>query len=679
MTKTEYDALMTRVEEANNLYRAGKDSMMTDAQYDECIRHLRKAEEAHPEWKREGSVTDTVGSDLTPGFKRVNHAVPMLSINDVFEKEYGDYSEVHEWYESVAKTLGRSPSVLIEPKIDGCAATVVYDDGKLKYVATRGDGKVGDNITMHACNIVGIPSTISFREHVEIRGEIVMYKQDFDALNAMQEQDGQKLFANPRNLTAGTIKSLDFSVCKRRKLHFVAHGMVPMEGRNSAHFLRMLCATAGIPCVDSSTRFPDGGTLEKDIDDTLKGIDNNRANYPYDIDGAVIKLDNDADRAELGETSRAPRWACALKYRPQRGVTTIRDITLQIGRTGAITPVAELAPVKLSGSTVSRATLHNQSEIDRLGVRRFAVVEVEKAGEIIPAIVNVVDPGPKPRPYSIMRYTDGKCPVCGTPLEASADVAVIRCPNPYCKGRLKEQLRYMCGRSCLDIVGIGSVAASALVDSGMVSSILDIFTLTQEQLANLNLCDSEEGQSYMFGDKMAAKTMKAIQKARTAPFSKWLAALGIPGVGKTIAETLAVRYADIHELRSAGMGVTEIVGPAVGKNIVSWFFDRGTDEHVLMRMVPLGIEPASENTPLVVKSDVLKGEVVVITGKLSQSRAAFESMVVEHGGKVASSVSGNTTILLIGEKAGSKLAKAEKLGIAIVDEEEFMWMINQKK
>lgn len=674
MTKTEYNHLKKKLETANKQYRAGDPTEFTDHEYDLLVKDLADAEARHPEWGA-SSVTSEVGSDLTSGFQKVAHAVPMLSIDDVFERrtddETLDFSEALEW---VAKQTDADKDILsVEPKLDGCAMTLVYEDGILIYAATRGDGKIGDDITENAKRMIGVPHTIPYTQRYEVRGEAIMYREDFEELNRKQAELGEKEFANPRNLTAGTIKSLDPELVAERKIRFIAHGLpvmppdtqLSMPLADQTNFCKAVGITSvtGAYCVAGE---PDIISL------CLSAVKDSREKLPYDIDGAVVKIESYEKREALGTTARAPRWACALKFLPEQKETTVRSISLQVGRTGNITPVANLDPVKIAGSTVARATLHNQDEINRLRVALLSRVVIEKAGDIIPAVVKTVDPVPM-KPFDIMAAVGGVCPYCGTQLLKEEGVVAIKCPNPFCEGKLIETIEYMCSRAVFDITGIGKVAARALVMSGMVTSPLDVFKLTKDELASLDM--GEDGAKYTLGDKMATKAVAAIDKARTAPLSRWLMAANISGVGKTTAEALAKKYNSFDELMRAATSTTQIVGAAVTKNIVAWFADPATDEHFLSRFPGLGINPTPETTVEKPVSSKLAGEVVVVTGTLSEPRTVFEKLIVAHGGTFAKSISGNTSLLLAGEKAGSKLRKAEQLGIAIITEEEFRNMI----
>lgn len=677
MTKHEYDLLQARVAHADKLYRSGAETPMTDAQFDACVRQLRAAEKEHHEWKSSSTITSTVGSDLTPGFRKVGHSIPMLSIDDVFEKTHQDYSEVYSWYASVIKELGYATELTVEPKLDGCAASCVYDGGVLQRVVTRGDGKVGDDITENGKQIEDIPCTVLEKGAFEVRGEIVMHRDDFGRINEQRIANGEKPFANPRNLVAGTIKTLDPQTVKNRCLHFVAHGVVlngellsVRDSKCSAYLDRqfVLCPSIGMDDSDTMT----AENYLNRIREALTAASDQRKSFAWDTDGAVVKVACAEDRKKLGCTSRAPRWACALKFRPEQAETTVKDIVLQIGRTGVITPVAVFEPTPLSGSVVARATLHNQDEINRIGVRVGAKVLIEKSGEIIPAVVSVTDPGSEPAPFDIIKNTNGVCPCCGELLVRDEGFAAIKCPNRFCRGKLKGQLQYLCSRPCLDISNIGEVAVEALVESGAVTKLLDIFRMDKATLLKVTTKDGR----HIFGESVANKIMASMEKARTAPFSKWLTALGIPGVGKVQAEKLAHRFSGFSDLLDAGVNVRYIVGNVVGNSIVRWFMAPETDENILTRLPALGINPSPEKD-YAPGEGCLKGEVVVITGTLSKPRSEIEKMIIDNGGVVAKNVSKKTTILLAGDSPGSKLAKAEQMELDIISEEDLEWMLKQ--
>lgn len=547
-----YEELCRIVRHNNELYYGKAQPEISDAEYDKLYREIEEIEARHPEYITAESPTQRVGNDLSEGFRKVNHPEPMQSIDDIFEHkaEEGEQdAELVEFYTRLATHLGQEAArVTIEPKIDGCAVTLMYRQGKLAYAATRGDGRTGDDITENVRTISSVPYTLPAGAPplLEVRGEIYMPSADFEQLNAQRDADGLPAFANPRNATAGTIKLLDAAEVARRPLRFLAHGLGVYDGpvlQSSADFTRLL-DEMGIP---RNQPIIYAESLEA-TRDAVRQIDELRKGIGYGTDGAVIKLDDFALRAALGSTARAPRWAAAFKYLPEQKETILRAITIQVGRTGVLTPVAELEPVQLSGTTVSRATLHNQDEIERKDIRIGDTVLMEKSGEIIPAVVHVVT-SKRPaeaRPYSLYDAVGGVCPSCGAPIAQEEGQVAWRCTNFTCPAQAAMRTTYFCRREALDIENLGGTVAEALVNQGLIASPLDLFFLSVEQLGELNLGTEEEPRR--FGEKNAAKAIAALEKARTLPLERWLTAFGIPSIGTVTARTTAKYHQDLDTL-----------------------------------------------------------------------------------------------------------------------------------
>ena len=547
-----YAELCKIVRHNNELYYAQAQPEISDAEYDKLYREIEELEREHPEFITPESPTQRVGNDLSEGFRKVTHPSPMQSIDDIFEHKPGEGetdAELVEFYQRLCNSLGQNaPRVTVEPKIDGCAATLLYRQGKLAYAATRGDGRTGDDITANVRTIKSVPFTLpaDAPELLEVRGEIYMPSADFDQLNAERDADGLPAFANPRNATAGTIKLLDAAEVARRPLRFLAHGMGVYEGPTLAttRDFTDLLDRMGIPrnqpviCANS---------LEE-TRAAVQQVNELRRNLGYGTDGAVIKLDDIALRESLGSTARAPRWAAAFKYLPEQKETVLRGISIQVGRTGVLTPVAELEPVQLSGTTVSRATLHNQDEIERKDIRIGDTVLMEKSGEIIPAVVHVVM-NKRPAeavPYSLYDAVGGVCPSCGAPIAQEEGQVAWRCTNFTCPAQAAMRTTYFCRREALDIENLGGTVAEALVNRGMISTPLDLFSLTVEQLGALNLGTDEEPRR--FGEKNAAKALSALDAARHLPLERWLTAFGIPTIGTVTARTTAKYHRNLTEL-----------------------------------------------------------------------------------------------------------------------------------
>lgn len=548
-----YEELCHIVRHNNELYYAKATPEITDAEYDRLYREIEEIEGRHPEYRTAESPTQRVGNDLSEGFAKVRHPVPMLSIDDVFEHkpqaEHETDEELVNFYERLCQSLGDpAPHVVVEPKIDGCAVTIMYRGGKLSYAATRGDGSEGDDITANVRTIQSVPQQLppSAPRTLEVRGEIYMPSAQFDELNAHRDAEGLPVFANPRNATAGTIKLLDAAEVARRPLRFLAHGMGAYDGkplRNTDDYERLLSEMQ----IPYNKPILHGHNLDE-LRAAVKEMDKLRRELGFGTDGAVVKLDDYARRDELGATARAPRWAAAFKYLPEQKETKLLGITVQVGRTGVLTPVAELMPVLISGSTVSRATLHNQDEIARKDIRIGDTVLVEKAGEIIPSVVKVIE-GKRPDDaarYNLVEAVSGVCPSCGAPVTQEEGQVAWRCTNFACPAQAVTRTSYFCSRAALDIENLGGVVAEALVNRGMIHSPLDLFRLSQTELGALNLGTSEEPRR--FGEKNAAKAIDSLEKARKLPLERWITAFGIPSIGTVTAREVAKYHRDMQEL-----------------------------------------------------------------------------------------------------------------------------------
>ncbi|MCQ2365666.1 MAG: NAD-dependent DNA ligase LigA [Akkermansia sp.] len=547
-----YRGLCAIVRRNNELYYAKATPEISDAEYDRLYREIEELERAHPDWVTPDSPTQKVGNDLSEGFKKVTHPAPMQSIDDIFEHkpEQGETdAELVAFYTGLEKSLGISaPKVVVEPKIDGCAVTLMYRNGKLQYAATRGDGHTGDDITENVRTIRSVPFTLpaGAPEVLEVRGEIFMPSAEFDAMNAQRDADGLPAFANPRNATAGTIKLLDPAEVAQRPLRFLAHGIGVYEG-DELHTMddyESLLSRMQIPYNKPILR---AEGLEA-VRAAVAEIDTTRRGLGFGTDGAVIKLDDFRLRERMGSTARAPRWAAAFKYLPEQKETRLLGITIQVGRTGVLTPVAELEPVKLSGTTVSRATLHNADEIERKDIRIGDTLLMEKSGEIIPAVVHVVE---SKRPadaqkYSLYDAVNGVCPVCGAPISREDGQVAWRCTNLTCSAQAAMRTTYFCKREALDIESLGGTVAEALVNRGLIQSPLDLFRLTVQELGALNLGTDDEPRR--FGEKNAAKALAALDAAKALPLERWLTAFGIPTIGTVTARAVAKYHRDLHGL-----------------------------------------------------------------------------------------------------------------------------------
>jgi DNA ligase (NAD+) len=719
--QTEIARLIVEIDRHNRLYYEQAEPEISDAEYDSLYRRLESLEADYPLFAEPNSPTRRVGGRPSEGFEQVRHPVPMLSIDDLFELPAEELDgieaktgarppkeqELVDFYRRLQRGLGteRIP-VTIEPKIDGVAVSLVYRGGRLDYAATRGDGTTGDIITANVRTIKSIPLTLpdsaGAPATLEVRGEIFMPGEGFAKMNEERDEAGLPTFANPRNATAGALKMLDSREVGKRPLDFIAHGVGLVEGGEigSITDFHLLLDRAGIR---KNEPLWVADTLE-DVLAAVRRLDVERHSLSYGTDGAVIKVIDRDSQQQLGYTSRAPRWAAAYKYPPEQKETTLLDITVQVGRTGKLTPVAELAPVLVSGSTVRRATLHNESFILEKGIGIGDTVLIQKAGEIIPEVIKVLLPCANATPFSMHAHLGGVCPVCSGPIERRETVSGSKseartvvthfCVNFECPAQVASRMRQFVSRKALDIEGIGSTIAEKLVERALIRSPLDLFEIPEITLATLNLGTEESPR--IFGEKNAARIVQARERAaKEMPLSRWLYAMGISQVGESAARELArlhrsfgeiARSGILAELRTLKTGeskeknsflapyeIASEVGPIVAASALD-FFQSSAGGHVLARLVELGIDPQSDNYgPKPSEGGggpgkPLSGKSFVITGTLSAPRDYIAAKILTAGGKVSGAVSKNTDYLVAGEGGGSKYDKAQKLGIAILTE-----------
>ena len=695
-TAKRMEELRSKIRYHDDLYYNQATPEISDADYDKLYRELEDLEAKHPELASCNSPTQRVGGDPIEGFEQIKHALPMLSIDDVFELKDTEEpaEELIAFYERLTKNLGREDiAVTVEPKIDGVAVSLLYRNGTLEYAATRGDGTTGDNITHNVRTIRSVPLQLEGDAPavLEVRGEIFMPNEAFAAMNAERDEAGLPTFANPRNATAGTLKQLDPKVVAKRPLSFLAHGHGAYDG---PEFSDGIAFSKSLEILGLPLNQPliEAGNL-KEVLAAVKRIDTERHHLGYGTDGAVIKIVSLDEREQLGSTSRAPRWAAAYKFLPEQQETKLLDITIQVGRTGVLTPVAELDPVLISGTTVSRATLHNQDEIDRKEVHIGAKVLVEKAGEIIPAIVKVTEAVKGAKPYSIFEAVGGVCPSCDAPITQEDGFVAWRCCNFQCPAQAVTRITHFASRKALDVDGLGETVAEALVRHELCTTPLDLFKLEEQTLADLNLGTDEAPRR--FGEKNAARVISSLNEARGKALNRWLYAMGIRHLGESAAKELSRLHQSLAEIVESPLlaellndtradakkknkllipcEITGDVGPAVAQTIRE-FFDSAAGEHALQGFSELHIDPRSDNyLPKPAEADTsdlpLIGKTFVITGTLSDDRSSFKQLIEAKGGKVSGSVSKNTDYLLAGEGGGSKRDKAESLGVEILDEE----------
>ena len=686
---------------------------ISDREYDRLYKELIDLEGKFPGLVTPDSPTQRVGGRPLQAFAQVRHRVPMLSLDNTYSED-----EVANFYKRMTKLLpDEKIPVVIEPKVDGVAVSVMYENGRLKYAATRGDGFVGDDITQNIKTIKAVPHQLrgSAPKVFEVRGEAYLDKAGFEKLNKQRQAAGLALFANPRNAAAGSLKHLDPNIAAKRPLGMIFYGTGAVEGAEVDLHSKIfpLFKRLGLPTHDDWWL---ADSVDK-ILNAIRDLDEIRRDFPYETDGAVIKVDALNQRERLGFTAKSPRWAIAYKYAAERVETKLLDIKVQVGRTGILTPVAVLEPVVVSGSTVSRATLHNEDEIKRKDIRIGDTVVIEKAGEVIPAVVEVVtSKRPRPaKPFDFLKHIHGKCPVCGGEVRRDPEFVAWRCENIRCPAQTTRRVEFFAARGALDIEGVGGIVADKVVERGLVREPLDLFELKVDQLAKLNLGTDEAPR--VFGEKNATKAIQAIERARTFPLSRWLYALAIPDVGKTTATDLARFHETIddvagsqalrdvvayHESKGdkrkteeiadrliksgfaepskskAGKqrGIVTQVGPVVAQSVLD-FFSTTTGKKTLQRIKQLGIEPASEKISAKKMAALpFAGRTFVLTGTLpSLSRDEASAKIEALGGHVSGSVSKKTDYVLAGKEAGSKLDKAKELGIKIIDEAEFQKML----
>ncbi|MEZ5385074.1 MAG: NAD-dependent DNA ligase LigA [Prosthecobacter sp.] len=643
----------------NRLYYVEVKPEISDKQFDELLRELQEIEAKYPDLLTPDSPTQRVGGAPLEGFTQIRHTVPMMSLDNTYSEE-----ELAAFFARVQKGLGREKiDCVIEPKVDGVAMTIRYENGVLKYGATRGDGQTGDEVTNNLKTIKRLPLRLpkDGPQTFEVRGEVFMTKDGFAKLNQEREEAGEQLFANPRNSTAGTLKLLDPKIVARRPLDIVFYGLADAGGMDlqSQTDVHALLDRAGLRKADLIWRADSAEGLLN----AIRELDAKRKSLPYETDGAVIKVNSFADQRELGVTSKAPRWAIAYKYQPEQAETKILAIDIQVGRTGALTPVARLEPVLVSGSTVSNATLHNYEEIERKDIRVGDVVIIEKAGEIIPAVVSVKKEHRHGHEKHVHAPTH--CPVCGTAVHRDEEQVVIRCPNPHCPEVVKRRIEHFVSRAAMDISGLGESVVAQLVDLKLVKDVADLYALNELLLARLERVGTKSIDNYL----------KAIAASKQQDPWRLVFGLGILHVGAGGARKLLEHFGGIDAIAAAS--VEELIqcpdiGDIVAVSIHAWFRD-AHNIALLDRLRAAGLNFTQR--AVAAASDRLNGTTWVITGTLSQDRDTIADLIRSHGGKVSGSVSGKTTYLLAGEEAGSKLDKATKLGVKILSEAEFRGML----
>ena len=653
--KEEVLQLTKQLNEANYRYYVLDDPTMQDFEYDRLLRRLEDLEAEHPELRSPDSPTQRVGGQALSQFEKVEHPVPLESLQDVFSLE-----ELAEFTERVRQTIP-APEYTVEPKVDGLSVALEYVDGVFVRGATRGDGRVGEDVTENLRTVRSIPMKLeNAPQRLIVRGEVFMPKTVFEQLNEAREAAGEALFANPRNAAAGSLRQLDPKIAAKRQLDILIFNLQLCEGREfrthaeTLDYLRSLKFKV-IPYVLC--------TEQSQIDARIAAVNEERGELSYDIDGAVVKLNDLAGRSLLGSTAKFPRWAAAYKYPPEIKETVLREIVVQVGRTGVLTPKAVVDPVRLAGTTVTNATLHNQDFITEKDIRVGDTVRIRKAGEIIPEILGIV---PEKRPADAVPYLlPDRCPVCGAPVERDEDGAALRCTGAECPAQLSRNIAHFVSRDAMDIDGLGSAIVDQLIAGGHIQSPADLYYLTLDRVASL----------WKKGDKAPKKLLASIEASKANDLSKLIYALGIRQVGAKAGKVLAQAFGTLDALMEADEErLTQVpdVGEITAKSIVAWFRSEQS-RHMIERLRAAGV---NFTCAIEITDRRFEGKTFVLTGALTRfTREEAEEKIELFGGKASGSVSKKTSFVVAGENAGSKLRKANELGIPVLTEEEFLEML----
>jgi DNA ligase (NAD+) len=652
------EQLREEIREHDRRYYVDAAPTISDQQYDKLIERLRDLEAAHPKLITPDSPTQRVGGEPISGLEHVRHRAPMLSMDNTYS-----LVELEKYGERTAKLLpGEEIAWVVELKIDGVAVALTYENGIFAQGATRGDGTVGDDVTHNLRTVAGVPLRLSgddLPKSLEVRGEVYMTNSDLADINARRQADGLELYANTRNTAAGGIKLLDPKLCAQRRLRFFCHGIGYVEDlpvASHAEFLKLV-GRWGIPATPLVKRFDNFAAAV----DHCQGLIARLHEFDFEVDGLVLKVDSFDQRARLGATSKAPRWLVAYKFAKYEATTRVNDIFVTVGKSGTLTPTADLEPVQIAGTTVSRVSLHNVEEIARKDVRIGDTIVVEKAGKVIPHVVRVEK---HLRPDDAREFVyPTHCPACGTKLEKDEGGVYIRCPKFSCPAQLGERLLYFASRSAMDIEGLGEKLADQLVTSELVKDFADLYELTEEQLMELE----------RMGEKSAQKLIANITASKTRGLARLLNALSIRHVGTRVAATIAGHFGSMEDLVAATeeeLSEVDEVGAVIAESVYSFLHSK-RGERAIRRLQEVGVEMTAPKMPRQAVGP-FSGMSIVVTGTLAKyTREEIQELIAKHGGKAASSVSKSTDYLVAGENAGSKLEKAQKLGIKVITEGEF--------
>ena len=654
------EALRDKIRHHEYRYYALDDPEISDTEFDQLMNEMKKLETEHPALITPDSPTQRVGGQPREGVVKAQHSSPMLSLDNTYNVD-----DLRDWERRVHELSGRKDiDYVCELKLDGMSLALIYENGKLVRGITRGDGSIGEDVTLNVRTVRSVPLSISKEKlkasgipgDFEVRGEMLMPIAAFKRMNEEREEKGLSLFANPRNATAGTVRQLDASITAERRLDYFSYALLK-DGRTyfDRHWKTLdALDTAGFK-VNSSRK------LAKDFDEVWKFIEQQetrREKLPYEIDGIVVKVDRTALQDELGYTGKAPRWAIAYKYVARSGITQIEDILVQVGRTGKLTPVAALKPVPIGGTTVSRATLHNMDEIERLGVKIGDFVEVERGGDVIPKVTRVVEDKQHPRGHKLFHMPE-KCPVCGTRVVRTEGEVDYRCVNANCPAKLRETILHFASRGVMNIEGMGDALVNQLTERGLVKNVADIYKLTKDNLLSLE----------RMGDKSAQNVLDEIEASKKLPLERVIYGLGIRMVGERTAQFLAEHFGSMDDLMNASeeelQKVTE-VGPRIANSIVE-FFREPSNRKLIDRLRASGLTFTGKKKE---RGTKLAGKTFVLTGTLTRPRDVVKKMLEDAGGRVAGSVSKKTDYVVAGADAGSKLDKANELGVRVISEKE---------
>ena len=669
--------LRKELEKHNYLYYVQSQPVISDYDYDMLMKELEQLEKTHPQYADPNSPTQRVGNDINLEFQQVAHKYPMLSLDNTYNED-----ELYDFDERVRKELSGSYRYICELKYDGASISLTYKNGALLRAVTRGDGVQGDDVTTNVRTIRSVPLKLhgtGWPEEFEIRGEVMMPHQVFDRLNAERTEDGYPPFANPRNAASGTLKIQNSSMVAKRTLDCFLYYMLGDQLPSQSHYdnlqkahewgFKVLPYAAICNNMDEVIQFIDKWATERD-------------QLPFDIDGVVIKVDNLAQQRQLGMRAKSPRWAVAYKFPAERVETRLSSISYQVGRTGAVTPVANLEPVRLAGTTVKRASLHNADQIQLLDIRVGDTVFVEKGGEIIPKVIGV-NIEKRPADSVVTRFISS-CPECNTPLMRNEGEAAWYCPNENgCPPQIKGRIEHFISRKAMNIDSLGEGKIEMLYDNGFLHDVADLYRLTYSQLLGLEkVLTDEDGNTkkISFREKTVEKILSGVEASKKVPFERTLYAIGIRYVGETIAKKLARYFKSIDALKNASLEdlvAVDEIGSRIAESVID-YFARPANNQIIENLKQAGLQFTIAEDEFKQKSEALKGKTIVVSGVFSIPRDDIKKMVEEHGGKNSSSISSKTDYVLAGEKMGpEKLKKAEALGVPIISEDDFMQLINQ--